>query len=122
MFAPSAPRGPARDEATQVGRALGELGISTIRASSPQAKGRIERAWGTFQDRLVSELRRAGASDLAAANVVLHEFLPRFNERFAVPAASEAAPTFTQLPPRARSTVTALKFGSPSPETDAMNG
>ena len=97
VFAPSAPRGPARDEATQVGRALGELGISTIRASSPQAKGRIERAWGTFQDRLVSELRRAGASDLAAANVVLHEFLPRFNERFAVPAASEV-PAWRPLP------------------------
>jgi transposase len=46
---------------TQVGRALEELGISSIAARSPQAKGRIERLWGTFQDRLVSELRLAGA-------------------------------------------------------------
>ena len=53
-----------RDEATQVGRALAELGIATILAGSAQAKGRIERAWGTLQDRLVSELRRAGAADL----------------------------------------------------------
>jgi len=46
---------------TQVGRALGELGVTLIPAGSPQAKGRIERLWGTFQDRLVSELRLVGA-------------------------------------------------------------
>jgi hypothetical protein len=70
---------------TQVGRALKELGIQSIRARSPQAKGRIERLWGTFQDRLVSELRLAGATTLEEANQVLWEFLPRFNVRFAVP-------------------------------------
>jgi hypothetical protein len=59
-----------------------------IPAGSPQAKGRIERAWGTFEDRLVSELRRRGISDLAGANGVLRDFIPRFNRRFAVPAAS----------------------------------
>ena len=56
-------------------------------AHSPQAKGRVERANGTFQDRLVAELRLAGACTLAEANQVLAEFLPRFNQRFGVPAA-----------------------------------
>jgi transposase len=88
VFAPTHPGAGARDEATQVGRALAELGITSIPAGSPQAKGRIERAWGTFQDRLVSELRRRGVSDLASANAVLADFVPRFNRRFAVPAAN----------------------------------
>lgn len=66
-----------------MGRALQELGIRWIPASSPQAKGRIERLWGTFQDRLVSELRRARVRTLDAANVVLARFLPRYNARFA---------------------------------------
>ncbi len=70
---------------TQFGRALKELGISLILARSPQAKGRIEKAGGTFQDRLVAELRLAGASTLVEANRVLADFLPRFNERFGVP-------------------------------------
>ncbi len=71
---------------TQWGRALGELGITQILAHSPEAKGRVERANGTFQDRLVAELRLAGACTLAEANQVLAEFLPRFNQRFGVPA------------------------------------
>lgn len=74
---------------TQVGRALAEVGVRPIGAHSPQAKGRIERLWGTFQDRLVSELRRAAAVDLEAANAVLARYLPRFNSRFGVPAAIE---------------------------------
>jgi hypothetical protein len=72
---------------TQVGRALKELGIQSILARSPQAKGRIERLWGTFQDRLVAELRLAGVTTLAEANRLLWVFLPRYNARFAVPAA-----------------------------------
>ena len=72
---------------TQFGRALRELGITHVRAKSPEAKGRIERANGTFQDRLVSELRLSGASNITEANLVLRDFLPRFNRRFAVPAA-----------------------------------
>lgn len=72
---------------TQIGRALRELGVSQVFARSPEAKGRVERAAGTFQDRLVSELRLAGASTMAEANRVLREFLPRFNERFGVPPA-----------------------------------
>ena len=70
---------------TQWGRALRELGVTQVFAHSPEAKGRVERANGTFQDRLVSELRLANASTLEEANDVLSEFLPRFNARFGVP-------------------------------------
>jgi len=88
VFAPTRGSAERRDEATQVGRALTELGITSIPAGSAQAKGRIERAWGTFQDRLVSELRRGGVTDLAGANAVRDACVPRFNRRSAVPAAS----------------------------------
>jgi len=70
---------------TQFGRLLAELGITPISARSPQAKGRIERLWETFQDRLVSELRLAGISTLEEANRFLEGFLERYNARFAVP-------------------------------------
>jgi hypothetical protein len=73
-------------QSTQWARALRELGVTQVFAHSPEAKGRVERANGTFQDRLVSELRLANASTLAEANQVLREFLPRFNQRFGVPA------------------------------------
>lgn len=76
-----------RREPTQFGRALEELNITSIRALSPQAKGRIERLFGTFQDRLTSELRLAGATTLEQANEVLEAFLTYYNHRFAVPAA-----------------------------------
>jgi transposase len=82
---------------TQVGRAFSELGITSIAAGSPQAKGRVERSWGTCQDRLVAELRLAGADDLESANRVLARFLPRFNRRFAVPAANPE-PAWRPLP------------------------
>ena len=71
---------------TQFTRAMGELGIEQIFARSPQAKGRVERMAGTFQDRLVSELRLAGAATIDQANAVLRDFLPRFNNQFRVPA------------------------------------
>ncbi len=71
---------------TQWGRALREIGVTQVFAHSPEAKGRVERANGTFQDRLVSELRLANASTLEEANGVLRKFLPRFNARFGVPA------------------------------------
>ena len=71
---------------TQFSRAMDELGIHLIFALSPQAKGRVERTAGTFQDRLVTELRLAGVSTIDGANRVLPDFLPRFNERFRVPA------------------------------------
>ena len=84
---------------TQLGRALEELGIEQIPAYSPQAKGRIERAWRTFQDRLVSELRLAQATTLPQANAVLARFCADYNQRFARPAA-EAASDFRTLPRR----------------------
>jgi len=72
---------------TQFGRAMQELGVTQIFARSPEAKGRVEWANGTFQDRLVTEMRLANAGTLAEANSVLGSFLPRFNQRFGVPAA-----------------------------------
>jgi len=74
---------------SQFGRLLAELGVELIAARSPQAKGRIERLWGTFQDRLVKALREAGASTLEEANQVLGSFLPRYNQRFQVKPAQE---------------------------------
>jgi hypothetical protein len=71
---------------TQFGRAMRELGVTQVFARSPEAKGRIERANGTFQDRLVCELRLAGATTIDEANRVLQEFLTRFNEHFGIPA------------------------------------
>ena len=77
---------------TQIGRALQELGIRWIPARSPQAKGRIERLFGTFQDRLVVELRLARACTLPQAQRVLDRFLRRYNARFAqAPAQPEPA-------------------------------
>jgi transposase len=73
---------------TQLGRALQELGIEQIPAYSPQAKGRIERAWRTCQDRLVSELRLAHAATLPQAHAVLDQFCADYNQRFARPGAS----------------------------------
>jgi len=78
-----------REAETQFGRALRELGIAYIAASSPQAKGRVERSFQTDQDRLVKELRLRGISDVEAANAYLEaEYVPMLNRRFAVPAAS----------------------------------
>ena len=71
---------------TQFGRAMEELGIQLIFALSPQAKGRVERTAGTFPDRLITELRLAGATTMEQAKAVLKQFLPRFNRRFQVPA------------------------------------
>ncbi len=65
-------------EPTQFGRLLQELAITSIAARSPQAKGRVERLFGTLQDRLVVELREASASTLEQANAVVQAYLPRF--------------------------------------------
>ena len=83
---------------TQFRRAMGELGIQMIFARSPRAKGRVERAAGTFQDRLITELRLAGATTMEQAKAVLKQFLPRFNRRFQVPAQCPD-PAFRPLPP-----------------------
>ena len=76
---------------TQFTRAMGELGVEQIFARSPQAKGRVERMAGTFQDRLVSELRLEGAATIDQANAVLGDFLRRFNNQFRVPAQQDQA-------------------------------
>jgi transposase len=68
---------------TQFGRALNELNIEILCANSSQAKGRVERANRTLQDRLVKELRLAGISDMAAANAFLPAFMDRYNAKFA---------------------------------------
>jgi transposase len=68
---------------SQVQRVMAELGIESIAAGSPQAKGRIERLWSTLQDRLTKELRLAGSSDLEQANAFLPGFMERYNVRFA---------------------------------------
>lgn len=70
---------------SQVQRLLAELGIASIPAHSPQAKGRVERLWGTLQDRLVKEMRLAGITSLEVANAFLPHFSERYNARFAKP-------------------------------------
>jgi hypothetical protein len=78
-------QGPARDDGvTQFGRALASLGIDSICATSPQAKGRVERVNATLQDRLVKALRLAGIASIAAANAWLPDFIARHNARFAI--------------------------------------
>jgi len=87
-----------RQEPTQVGLALEALGIESIAALSPQAKGRIERLFGTLQDRLIAELGLEGVQNLEEANRFLKVFIPRFNRRFAVcPRESEKA--WRKVPP-----------------------
>ena len=90
---PGLPAGP-----TQFSRAMAELGTQMIFAQSPQAKGRVERTGGTFQDRLVAELRLAGATTLEPARALLDEFVPRFNRRFGVPPPC-SEPAFRPLDP-----------------------
>jgi hypothetical protein len=95
LYQPTLPPGwkeqePGPKTETQLGRAFRELGIEWIAAHSPQAKGRIERCFGTLQDRLVKGLRKAGAGTREDANRYLEaEFLPQWNERFTVKADSE---------------------------------
>jgi transposase len=94
---PRTPRGVVEQlegdvASTQVGRALQELGIRWVPAASPQGKGRVERLFGTFQDRLVVELRLAQARTLTEAQRVFDRFRPRYNARFAhAPAQPEPA-------------------------------
>jgi transposase len=82
---------------SQFARLVAELGIELIAAHSPQAKGRIERLWQTFQDRLVKELRQAGATTLEQANRLLATYLPKFNQRFTV-APTQPGSAFRPVP------------------------
>ena len=86
-----------RQDPTHFGTMLQDLGIGFIAAQSPQAKGRIERLWGTLQDRLVSELRLRRIATLEAANAFLPHFLPGFIRRFARPPA-DAHPAWRAAP------------------------
>jgi transposase len=85
FLTPKAGEKVAKDQLTQVGRALAQLGIEHIPAYTPEARGRSERAFGTLQDRLPKELQLAGITTLAAANRFIREtYLPDHNARFAV--------------------------------------
>jgi hypothetical protein len=94
FFTPKAGGKVAKQPPTQVGRALAQLGIDHIPAYSPEARGRMERLFGTLQQRLPQELRLAGITTIEAANRFLAErFVPAHNARFAVKAA-EAGSAF----------------------------
>src|SRR5438309_10251294 len=82
---------------THIGRLLQDLGVGYIAAHSPQAKGRIERLWGTLQDRLTSELRLRGITTVEAAHAYLPAFIADFNRRFARPPAT-AQPVWRRPP------------------------
>ena len=82
IFRVNAKEAAGGDGATQFGRALTELNIDILCVNSPQAKGRVERAFGTLQDRLVKELRLAGISTVAAANAWLPGLIEDYNKRF----------------------------------------
>jgi len=86
-----------RQHPTHFGRMLEELGIGFIAATSPQAKGRIERLWGTLQDRLAAELRLFGHTTLAAAQAYLPRFIAEHNRRHAL-APAETTSAFRAAP------------------------
>jgi hypothetical protein len=74
-----------------------ELGVEVIHAHSPAAKGRIERLFETFQDRLIKEMRLRGINSQPSANAFLEHYLPGYNQRFRVVAA-QAADLHRQIP------------------------
>ena len=85
IFRVNAKEAESGDGLTEFGRVVGRLGIEQICANTPQAKGRVERANQTLQDRLIKEMRLAGVTDMAAAQAFLPGFMERHNARFAVP-------------------------------------
>lgn len=93
---------------TQFGQMLAELAIGYIAAHSPQAKGRIERLWGTLQDRLVQELRLRGIVTVEAAEAYLSEFITDYNRRFARPA--RATGSAWRRPPRDLDRILACRY------------
>lgn len=85
FFTPTAGGRVDKGHLTQVGRALMQLGISHIPSYSPEARGRMERVFGTLQGRLPQEMRLAGLRDIAAANAWLRDhYIADFNARFAI--------------------------------------
>ncbi len=92
FFTPKAGGKVDKSKPTQVGRALAQLGITHIPSYSPEARGRMERVFGTLQSRLPPELRLAEIATVQAANCFLREqFVPDYNARFAVPAAEQGS-------------------------------
>lgn len=92
--------GPKRCNFSQMQRACDELGIEIIFANSPQGKGRIERSFDTFQDRLVPELRLHNVTDMESANRYLHEeFIPNYWVKNIMVQAKSARSAFKSLPP-----------------------
>jgi transposase len=89
VFRVNQPSAGVTEAVTQFGRAMQELKIQILCANSPQAKGRVERANQTLQDRLVKEMRLRGISDMEQGNAYLPEFIADFNQRFCVPARSQ---------------------------------
>jgi transposase-like protein len=90
-------------------KSLAELGVEVIHAYSPQAKGRIERQFGTFQDRVVKEMRIAGVTNITEGNTFLDGYLPEYNRKFAKEAAEQAnyhRPIFSK---RALDTILSIK-------------
>ncbi len=99
-----------RQNPTQVGAALEALSITAIFALSPQAKGRIERLFGTLQDRLIASLRLAGITEIPAANDFLPAFLEAHNTQFAQPA-EQADAVWAKAPkPAARERILSLCY------------
>lgn len=84
---------------TQFGRIVEELGIEMFPASSPQAKGRIERLWETLQSRLVTEFRINNIKTMEEANKFLIQYIPKYNSKFAIESASKQS-VFLKLPKR----------------------
>ena len=83
---------------TQFGRIMDELGIEMFPASSPQAKGRIERLWETLQSRLITEFRIHDIDTLEQANKFLPSYIEKYNKQFTVPP-SDNVSSFLPLPP-----------------------
>jgi hypothetical protein len=90
IFRVNIPNQSKGDNLTQFGRAMKELDIEIICANTPQAKGRVERANQTLQDRLVKEMHLRGISSMEQGNAYLPEFMADFNRRFAVPTRSQS--------------------------------
>jgi len=90
-------------------KSLFELGVEVIHAYSPQAKGRIERLFGTFQDRVVKELRLSGVTNIAEGNTFLDGYLPEYNRKFAKEAAKQANYHRPIVNKRALDTILAIK-------------
>jgi len=98
IFRVNIPEATSGTGETQFGRAMRELDIEIICANSPQAKGRVEKANRTLQDRLIKEMRLRGISDIPSANAFLPEFMEDYNKRFAVEPANATDAHRTAIP------------------------